>query len=1017
MKHILSILITLACPLGLMAIGSPSDFTSVHNAAEMKAMKTTGMTNPHPTMGQIARFISDNPVDINRYSDIYNSSASVSNPYRISQLQPAVIQDGVNQLNIARYIAGVYCHVASVESCNEMAAKAALICAINKSASHDPQQPYGMDDALYKDAHNACTGSNLGYGYKNIASEVYGGWLCDREDHNLSHVGHRLWCLAPNLYQVGFGMAKNGSVNYNAMYYQTRKYAKIDDIVSIAWPAQNMPVSQFSQGSPFSFSLYSADYKVQLADEITICMLRRKDNRFFQFRVKKAVQTSDGVAYVHNGLADCKTVIWGPTGFQNMIYTDGDEYDVYIAGFYVDGKPYPVKYTIHFFDSQKVSPSTSTQSAEANYAMSPIRQTTSIHGWDRSDMSTSYQSHTWDLSDVIVKEGNYTIRFNYSRGGNMLCCHNAVIRMDGTTIATFPGEVTAGNSPKSFTYTFNVNKTPHHITLTADIRSDGGTSSEGYIDVRRNSSANNSAPSMTGSVQGGTSSSSSSSTATTAQLAWHTGDFTTSYQTKEWDLTQYFPKSGNYSITFTFTNGSCMLACRNARIVASGATIATFPDEVTAGFNPRSWTYTFNEYATPKQLKLIAEVRTVGGTNSNGTISIVRNGYTRETGSFAAITTSNSSSVASSSSSNSSSTYHSTSTSSSSVTTPVTPTPIVETDEPSSTPSDQYADDNTDYNKHVPKMTRENYWKQMTDINDFSIFMPEGYDPITSVDVPLVIFLHGRSMSQDLPAAPEYGPAIALRTGYRIFHDQPVLLVCPSAKASEGWSAAKLHRLYEFLKDHYAFDHQRFYIVGLSMGGWGTLNYVNRYPDEVAACIAICGGCDATSPCGLNKVPTWIIHAQDDDQTSVTCSDRVVNAMKECGTTSLLQYSRLESGGHSLIHFFIRSNTFDWLLSHRLNQRSFNRTIDFVDQPDYDIDELHFGLYEDDSFFITQDTDITPELLATIRARHPNAQGSASSTEAPAQHEAPKQTQKQVPAKTMVNSKYMVPKSAPKIKK
>ena len=100
--------------------------------------------------------------------------------------------------------------------------------------------------------------------------------------------------------------------------------------------------------------------------------------------------------------------------------------------------------------------------------------------------------------------------------------------------------------------------------------------------------------------------------------------------------------------------------------------------------------------------------------------------------------------------------------------------------------------------------------------------------------------------------------------GYKIFEHGQAIVVSPNAVSSEGWSSAKLHKLYEFLKAHYAFDHNRFYVIGLSMGGWGTLNYVNRYPDEVAACIAFCGGCDAAKPCGLNQVPTWIVHAQDD---------------------------------------------------------------------------------------------------------------------------------------------------------
>ena len=256
----------------------------------------------------------------------------------------------------------------------------------------------------------------------------------------------------------------------------------------------------------------------------------------------------------------------------------------------------------------------------------------------------------------------------------------------------------------------------------------------------------------------------------------------------------------------------------------------------------------------------------------------------------------------------------------------------------------------------------------MSDMYNFAIYEPAGYDPVNSTNMPVVMFLHGRSMSIGLDGY-RYGSITSIDMGYDILKGQPALIVEPNARGNEGWGSVKLHKVYEFLKAHYAFDHDKFYVIGMSMGGWGTLNYVNKYPDEVAACIGICGGCDAKTPCGLNKVPTWIIHAADDETTAVSGSDRVVEAMKTCGNTNLLKYSRLESGGHSLINYFHSHNLYTWLFKHTRTNRRFDTSVNFVDNPDFA--DYHWSSGSGESIYITAAE------LAKIQARTPRQKGSS----------------------------------------
>ena len=269
----------------------------------------------------------------------------------------------------------------------------------------------------------------------------------------------------------------------------------------------------------------------------------------------------------------------------------------------------------------------------------------------------------------------------------------------------------------------------------------------------------------------------------------------------------------------------------------------------------------------------------------------------------------------------------------------------------------------------VAKSQKIEYFNDlMSDMYNFAIYEPAGYDPVNSTDMPVVMFLHGRSMSIGLGGY-RYGSITSIQEGYEILKGQPALILEPNANGNEGWGSVKLHKVYEFLKAHYAFDHDKFYVIGMSMGGWGTLNYVNKYPDEVAACVGICGGCDAKTPCGLNKVPTWIIHAADDETTDVACSDRVVEAMKTCGSTNLLKYSRLTSGGHSLISYFRYYNLYTWLFKHSRANRRFDTSIDFVNNPEYpSVNEDRYWLgsgHTADEIYINQSE------LAKIQARTP----------------------------------------------
>lgn len=195
---------------------------------------------------------------------------------------------------------------------------------------------------------------------------------------------------------------------------------------------------------------------------------------------------------------------------------------------------------------------------------------------------------------------------------------------------------------------------------------------------------------------------------------------------------------------------------------------------------------------------------------------------------------------------------------------------------------------------------------------NFWLYLPEDY--VTSKCKPVVLFLHGKSLSgNDLNKVRNYGCIDALGRGRKI----DAIVIAPQTQGA--WNPSKVNDVFNWVKSNYKVDTTRFYVVGMSMGGYGTLDFVATYPDKVAAAMALCGGATVPDLCGLNEVPLWIIHGTADSAVPVGCSERVVEAMADCGDTTRLIFSRFKGVNHTrLARVFYLEETYDWLFGHSL---------------------------------------------------------------------------------------------------
>ncbi len=181
---------------------------------------------------------------------------------------------------------------------------------------------------------------------------------------------------------------------------------------------------------------------------------------------------------------------------------------------------------------------------------------------------------------------------------------------------------------------------------------------------------------------------------------------------------------------------------------------------------------------------------------------------------------------------------------------------------------------------------------------------------------PLVVFLHGQSLcGTDLKKVLRYGTLEAMDHGLEV----DAYVMAPQNPGG-AWDPAKLMNLVEWAeRTYHNIDTTRIYVLGMSLGGYGTMDFAAAYPHRIAAAMAICGGATTKNIANLREVPLWILHGTLDEAVPISCSDRVVAAMKRGAKPERLIYTRLKGYNHGRpARLFYMTETYEWLFSHRL---------------------------------------------------------------------------------------------------
>jgi predicted peptidase len=213
----------------------------------------------------------------------------------------------------------------------------------------------------------------------------------------------------------------------------------------------------------------------------------------------------------------------------------------------------------------------------------------------------------------------------------------------------------------------------------------------------------------------------------------------------------------------------------------------------------------------------------------------------------------------------------------------------------------------------------------------YRLLKPKDYD--ATKKYPLVLFLHGAGERGNNNSA-QLVHGMADFASDKIMASYPAFVLAPQCPAGDkwvdvDWSAAKHDMpekpaspmrltlaVIEKLRKEFSIDSDRLYITGLSMGGYGSWDAIQRHPNLFAAAAPICGGGDPKLAGKIAKLPIWAFHGDKDTAVKVERSREMIDAIKAAGGSP--KYTEYPGVGHdSWTATYKNPEFYQWLFAQR----------------------------------------------------------------------------------------------------
>ena len=235
---------------------------------------------------------------------------------------------------------------------------------------------------------------------------------------------------------------------------------------------------------------------------------------------------------------------------------------------------------------------------------------------------------------------------------------------------------------------------------------------------------------------------------------------------------------------------------------------------------------------------------------------------------------------------------------------------------------------------------------------NFFLYVPPSVDP--NQLYPLVLVLHGGGERPKPGMTPAEGDALLEGASYvrcwvggathlgeaSVQSRWPSYVVVPQLDGNSKWvDVPPWHGSYhlapqptselrmakeivDFLQQKFTnVDPNRLYIAGVSLGGYGTWDAIERWPGYFAAAVPVSGAGDPSRANELKDMPIWAFHGADDQTVPVSGSRGMIGAIRAAGGKP--RYTEYPDGKHVIwvtafnVDVPSADNIFQWLFAQR----------------------------------------------------------------------------------------------------
>lgn len=227
----------------------------------------------------------------------------------------------------------------------------------------------------------------------------------------------------------------------------------------------------------------------------------------------------------------------------------------------------------------------------------------------------------------------------------------------------------------------------------------------------------------------------------------------------------------------------------------------------------------------------------------------------------------------------------------------------------------------------LSRFSAEQFVNDKGDTLQYRSLFPD-YDTLRKY--PLVIFLHGSGeRGNDNISQLKWGALNFASDEMMKLH--PAFVIAPQCPEKMAWSNFERNKsipgkllpspstpmelvmelIHKFITTM-PVDTNRIYITGLSMGGYGTFDAIERYPNFFAAAMPVCGGGDTSKAKDIAHIPIWIFHGAEDAAVHPDNAIYMAEALRKAGAhPGLTMYP--ETGHFSWIAAYNDMQAMDWL--------------------------------------------------------------------------------------------------------